>query len=237
MARKLIDFSELYARAADLKGGEEALERVLPTIKSPQQLKRIADDRWLSAMTKRIFQSGFSWSVIEKKWPAFETAFEGFAPRRWAGVPDEELERLLKDASIVRNGAKIFAVRNNAAFLVDLAEEHGSAAKVFADWPADDFVGLLRMVHKRGKRLGGTSAQYVFRGMGRDSFILTPDVTAALIREGVVDRPPTSKRAMDEVQAAFNHWRKQADRPLAHVSRILAATIDSPHPGPERTPL
>ena len=224
---RLADFDTLYRRAVKLQGSTASLEALLPEVTTARQLARIGDDRWLSGMTKRIFQSGFNWGLIEKKWPAFETAFDRFDPARWAHASDEDLDHLLKDASIVRNGAKVWSVRANAIFISDLAREHGSAAKAFANWPSDDYAGLLRMVHRRGSRLGGATAQYLFRGMGKDSFLLSQDVTAALIREGVVDKPPTSNKAMDAVQAAFNHWRDQSKRPLAHISRILAATVDS----------
>ncbi|MHA1158661.1 MAG: DNA-3-methyladenine glycosylase I [Alphaproteobacteria bacterium] len=224
---KLIGFDALYARAVKLKGSTATLEALLPEVMTARQLARISDDRWLSGMTKRIFQSGFNWGLIEKKWPAFETAFNGFDPARWANASDEDLDPLLKDTTIVRNGAKIWSVRSNAIFVQDLAREHGSAANAFANWPSEDYAGLLHLVHKRGSRLGGATAQYFFRGMGKDSFLLSQDVITALIREGVVDKPPTSKRAMEAVQAAFNHWHGQSDRPLAHLSRILAATVDS----------
>ena len=46
--------------------------------------------------------------------------------------------------------------------------------------------------------------------MGKDTFMLSNDVVAALIREGVVDKTPTSKKALAQVQGAFNEWA--ADR-------------------------
>lgn len=225
-------FEELFDLAAARKGGAMALEASLATPATAEALAAIPDDRWLSDMSKRVFQAGFNWSVVEKKWPDFETAFEGFDPARWAMMSDDDMDRLLRDKSIVRNGQKIRSVRDNAIFLRALAAEHGSAARVFADWPPEDFAGLLLLLKKRASRLSGRTAQYFLRGMGKDSFILSGDVSAALIREGVVDKEPTSQRALAAVQDAFNTWRAESGRPLTHISRILAMSVESaPRPG------
>jgi len=220
-------FQAIYDQAADFRGGSDNLESVLAqsTPKTAAELAEIPDDRWLAAMTKCIFQAGFSWKVIESKWPGFEEAFEGFVVPRWAMAPDEDIDRLLSDTRIVRNGQKIRTVRENAIFLSDLAREHGSAGKVFAEWPSDDFVGLLDLLKKRGSRLGGATAQYFLRFSGRDSFVLSQDVTAALIRDGIVDKAPTSKSAQKAVQEAFNTWMGESGRPLTHISRVLAMSV------------
>lgn len=224
----MTSFAMVWERAAARKGGDAALEALMPEVRTPNELRATPDDRLLAEMTKRIFQAGFNWSVIEKKWPGFEAAFEGFDVPRCAMMSDDDIDRLLKNKDIVRNAAKIASVRENAAFLSDLAREHGSAAAFFADWPVDDFAGLLELLKKRGSRLSGTTGQYFLRFVGKDSFVLSRDVVAALIAEGVVDKPPSSARALRKVQAAFNEWAAESGRPLAHISRTLACSIDSP---------
>ena len=107
-----------------------------------------------------------------------------------------------------------------------LRRENGSVGEIFAHWPVTDFTGLLAMLKKRGTRLGGATAMYFLRFMGADGFILSRDVVAALVREGVVDKTPTSKRDMDKVQQAFTAWHQETARPLMQISRILACSID-----------
>lgn len=63
--------------------------------------------------------------------------------------------------------------------------------------------------------------------MGKDSYLMSKDVVAALIAEGVVDKPPSSARALRAVQEAFNIWAAESGRPLAHISRTLACSVDS----------
>jgi len=218
------DFNKIFTMAANRHGGADALEKKLSKPKSMAELAAMPDDRWLSIITKTIFQAGFNWKVIENKWDGFETAFDGFDVGRCAFMDDEKFDALLQDTRIVRNGTKIATVRDNAAFLLELREE-GGAGQVLGGWPSTDYVGLLAMLGKRGSRLGGASAQYAMRFAGRDSFILSQDVTARLIAEGVVDKAPTSKKAMASVQQAFNTWMDQSGRSLTEISRVLAMSL------------
>lgn len=218
-------FGAIYDRAVKRKGGEDELEKLLADWRKPKSARTIAkipDDRWLAMMTKCIFQAGFSWKVIESKWPGFEEAFDGFDPPRWALAPDEDLDALAKDTRIVRNPQKIHTVRPNAIFICDLAKDYGSAGKAFANWPMNDQIGLLELLKKKASRMGGNTAQYFLRFMGLDSFILSQDVNAALIMEGIIDKPATSKTAMKAVQEAFNTWAEETGRTRVQLSRILA---------------
>ncbi|MEM1152306.1 MAG: DNA-3-methyladenine glycosylase I [Pseudomonadota bacterium] len=223
---RLTRFEDLFAVAAARKGGVEAFSDSMPEILTPKALAAIADDRWLATMTRCIFQAGFNWSVIANKWQGFEEAFEGFPVGRWSMMSDEDLDRLLKDTRVVRHAKKLISVGDNALFLRDLAQEHGSGAAFFAHWPREDYVGLLQVLKKRGARLGGNTGQYFLRFMGVDGFITGGDVARALIREGVVDKVPSSQRDMARVQEAFNHWTAESRLPMAHVSRTLACTIE-----------
>lgn len=216
----------IHARAAARKGGEAALEELLID-RNARDIAAIGDDRILSEFSKRIFQAGFNWKVVETKWPGFEAAFNAFDPGRNALMSEEDLDRHLTDTGIIRNAAKILAIRDNAQFLCDLAAEHGSAARFFADWPAEDHVGLLAVMKTRGARLGGATGQYALRFLGRESFILSASVTAALIGAGVIDRPATSKTALARVQAAFNTWKAETGWDLTRLSRILALSADA----------
>ena len=217
-------FDEIFGIAASRHGGAEALEAKLSKPLTADALADVPDDRWLSVMTKCVFQSGFNWKVIEAKWDGFEAAFDGFAPGACAFLEGDRLDALMSDTRIVRHGAKIASVRDNAAFLLELRQE-GGAGKVLGGWPSTEFVGLLELLKTRGSRLGGNTGQYAMRFAGRDAFILSRDVTARLIAEGVIDKAPGSKRAMAAVQAAFNAWMDQSGRSLTEVSRVLAMSL------------
>jgi len=220
-------FDEIYERAAERKGGAAALEALIAEWppKSKAELAAIPDHRWLAEMTRGVFRAGFNWQVIDNKWPGFEAAFHAFDPPLNAAMSEEEFDAHLKDTRIIRNAQKVASVRANAQFLVDLAREHGSAAKFFADWPDDDFVGLLELMKKRAARCAGETAMRFFRGMGKPAFITTRDVSAALIDAGVIDKEPTSRKDLQVVQDAFNAWSAASGRDLNALSRVLALSI------------
>ena len=219
-------FDAIWKLAAQRKGGDQAVEAVLQYPKSPAEIAETPDDRFLAVMTRCIFQSGFNWKVIEAMWPGFEAAFEGFDIGHCRMLHDEDFERLVSDTRIVRHGQKIRSVQENAAFLADLAREHGSAGRFFAEWPSEDYMGLLEILKKRGARLGGNTGQYFLRFSGVDSFILSQSVVNRLIAEGIVDKAPSSAKEKAAVQAAFNTWRAQSGRSLTEISRVLAISID-----------
>ncbi|MEM7168692.1 MAG: DNA-3-methyladenine glycosylase I [Pseudomonadota bacterium] len=220
-------FDEIFAIAAERKGGAAALEKLLGKRNPPNEIADQPTDRWLSQMTKCIFQAGFNWQVVENKWPGFEAAFFGFDPGRCAMLHDEEIERLAKDSRIIRNPAKIKTVPDNAQFLLDLGREHKSAAEAFAKWPPEEYIDLLELIKKRGARLGGNTGQRFLRMMGVESYIFSPDVVARLIAEGVVDKTPSSKRDLRATQEAFNRWRAESGRGLTQISRVLAYSVGS----------
>ena len=222
-------FDEIWAIAAARMGGDAALEAHLADYRSktPAQIAATPDDRILASMARQAFQAGFSWKVIENKWPGFEAAFDHFDLNACAFPSEEKFDALLKDARIVRNARKILSVQANARFLLDLAKESGTAARFFADWPDADEIGLLEVLKTRSTGIGGESAMRFLRSLGKPAFITSRDVTAALIRDGVLDKPPSGKKDLAQVQAAFNAWSAQSGRDLTAVSRVLAMSVGS----------
>jgi DNA-3-methyladenine glycosylase I len=127
------------------------------------------------------FQAGLSWSTILRKREAFRRAFEGFDPELVARFGEVDRARLLGDAGIVRNRAKIEATIGNAARIIALQAEHGSfdaylSARVArpgrtlppdatrADVPATspDSDALASDLRRRGFRFVGSTVVYAF---------------------------------------------------------------------------
>ena len=228
----MTSFKIVRARAEKRKGGAEALARLLPPKPDPKALRELQDDRGLAEMTKRVFSAGFAWSVIETKWPGFEEAFLGFEPSRLTVEPDEFWHKLTMDTRIVRNGAKIASVRENARFVRDVAKEHGSFGKFLSTWPPSDEVALLELLAKRGSRLGGATGQMLLRFLGYDAFVATKDVAACLRLAGLdIAAAPTSKRDLLKIQGQFNAWAKETRLPYRHVSLICAMSIGENYEG------
>jgi len=219
-------FSDIYQQALERKGGEEQLSALMPTgIKTSAELSAISHDRYLAEMTRAIFKAGFIWKIIDHKWNGFEEAFWNFNIARCNMTSPDDLESLYQDTRIIRNSLKIDTVQKNAAMILAFSEQHGSFAKMIADWPDDDFISLLALLHKNGSRLGSLTSQYFLRFIGKDGFVLARDGVAALIRAGIITSNPTSKRDLKLVQDAYNSWRDESGLGNAHISRILSLSI------------
>ena len=221
-----IPFKTIRARAEKRKGGPKALEKLLPRKPDMKRLAKLSDDRILSEMTKRVFSAGFAWSVIEAKWEGFEQAFLGFEPAKLVFQPDDFWDARLSDTRIVRNGAKIHSVRENAGFVQEIAKQHGSFGKFLSNWPPSDEIGLLDLLAKRGSRLGGNTGQMLLRFVGWDGFVTSQDVVACLRDAGLdIAEEVKSKGDLAKVQAQFNAWAAETGLPYVYLSRICAMSV------------
>lgn len=219
----LTDFQTILARAQERKGGAKNLSALLRSPLTCTELTNIPEDRYLSAMTRCINRAGFSWKVIDQKWPEFEEAFFGFKVDTLALLSDEQWEAYLDDRRVVRSGQKIKALRDNVSFVYDLRFTDKGIAQLIANWPSDDQIGLMATLKKRGSRLGGNTGQYFLRMMGKDSFVLSRDVILALQSAGLdIKAEPSSQKEMRLIQAAFNEWHQQSQLTYTQLSQICA---------------
>jgi 3-methyladenine DNA glycosylase Tag len=203
-----------------------ALAARLSQPRSPAELSALGDDRYLSQMSLRVFRAGLKHSLVDAKWPAFEEVFSGFAPRRVRAMSDEALEALLADKRLIRHWGKLRSVRDNAAAMIAVAEEHGSFGAWLAQWPIADIVGLWEALAKRFSQMGGNSGPSFLRMIGKDTFVLTHSVQAALKHWGAVAAPPKNRGDRAAVQACFNAWMAETGRPLCQLSLILAGSVE-----------
>jgi 3-methyladenine DNA glycosylase Tag len=123
---------------------------------TPPRRKPSNDSGYLEQMTKAIFQAGFSWRVVNDKWPNFQQAFNGFDVATVAAYDDRDIDRLVSDASIVRNGRKIAATIENAREFQRILDEHGSFhiyLRSMDEWP---YAQRRSELSKRFKGLGPT---------------------------------------------------------------------------------
>jgi DNA-3-methyladenine glycosylase I len=114
-ARCFGDDDPLYAEYHDTEWG-------LPVHGEAELLERIALEG---------FQSGLSWLTVLKKRPAFRELFRGFDPERVAAFTDDDVERLMGDARIIRNRAKITATVANARAVLALHDSGRTLDELF----------------------------------------------------------------------------------------------------------
>lgn len=170
----------------DLVMGDDGLARPAWAATDPL-LREYYDTEWgmpvrdergvFERVSLEAFQSGLSWATILRKRPAFRDAFAGFDPDAVAGFGEADVDRLLADAQIVRNRAKVLATITNARATVHLRDtvDGGLAGLVwsyrpestprphrFADIPtqSEQSVALAGDLKRRGFRFVGPTTMY-----------------------------------------------------------------------------
>ena len=109
----------------------------------------VRDDRRLfEKVCLEGFQAGLSWITILRKRENFRRAFEDFDIDRVSRFTGRDVNRLLKDAGIVRHRGKIESTVNNAARAIDLRDEFGSLSSYFWKWQPDDRSRLKRITRE-----------------------------------------------------------------------------------------
>lgn len=127
------------------------------------------DSAYFENLTRCIFQAGLSWRMIGDKWPNFRAAFDDFDVRAVASYGDDDVERLLGDAGIVRNRRKILATIDNAREFERIAGEHGS----FRGWldaldKSDNYAGVEKQLSSKFKHVGKSTARIFLYTVGED---------------------------------------------------------------------
>jgi DNA-3-methyladenine glycosylase I len=153
-----------------------------------QEYRRYHDEEWgfplhgdralFEKMALEGFQAGLSWITILRKRPRFREAFAGFDPAQVADFGAGDIERLMADAGIVRNRAKIEATVSNAKLVRDMADGELDAlmwsfaptgAGAERPRPADmaevpavtpESTAMSRALRKRGFRFVGPTTMY-----------------------------------------------------------------------------
>jgi len=169
---------------SELVTGDDGLARPVWASTDPM-LREYYDTEWgmpvrdergvFERLSLEAFQSGLSWRTILAKRPAFRAAFADFDPDTVAGFGEDDVARLMADAGIVRNRAKILATITNATATVALRDDGGLADFVWSFRPAvtpepvtyadvpttsDESVALSKALRKRGFAFVGPTTMY-----------------------------------------------------------------------------
>lgn len=218
----MISFKEIERIAEEQHGEFKPLLKKISQPLSCEELSLLPDEFFLSALSKVIFQVGFNWGIIDKKWPDFEQAFFQFKLLPCSLVADEQLERIMATGKVVKNWPKIRAIRTNAYWLQEISNEHGNVGAFMASLRADHFCENIAALKKQGDRVGAKTAQLWLRRVGADSLIFSHDVISVLKRHQIVDKVPSSKRDQLKLQEQLNRWMDETGQGLTYISQMLA---------------
>ncbi len=128
----------------------------MPGYEIPPRQKPANDSGYFEQLTKSVFQAGFSWKVINDKWPNFQRAFDGFDINKVAAYDDRDVDRLLSDEGIVRNGRKIAATIENAREFQRIIHEYGSFHAFLRSMDDWSYAQRRKELARRFKNFGPT---------------------------------------------------------------------------------
>ena len=223
IGKNLVTYNSLYDTACLRKGSARQVEALLDKPRSKRQLKKIPDSIYLAELSKKVFQSGFVWRVVENKWHNFEELFWDFDIDKLMMMPDDMLDRKAQDKKIIRNHKKIWSIRENAFFIDSVRKHYNiSFAEFIANWPIDDITGLWLYLKKNGTRLGGNIGPYALRSLGKDTFILSRDVEGFLREHKIIETGINTKSALNNTQRFFNDLQQESGRSLMELSRLVS---------------
>jgi len=167
----------------DLQCGDDGRVRCAWT-GTDAEYRRYHDEEWgtplhgdralFEKMSLEGFQAGLSWITILRKRPRFREVFAGFDPVTVAAFGDADVARLLADAGIIRNRAKIEAVIGNARLVAGMADGEldellwsfapaaGARPSAFADVPAvtAESTAMSAQLRRCGFRFVGPTTMY-----------------------------------------------------------------------------
>ena len=136
--------------------------------KMQQPDKPTSDAAYMEEMTKSVFRSGFSWQVVDDKWRNFKAAFDGFDVGRMAAYDERDVDRLLGDEGIVRNGRKIEATIHNARAMEEVRQEFGSFQKYLRSMDEQSYEAKAKDMKARFSYLGKTGTYTFLWGVGEE---------------------------------------------------------------------
>jgi len=169
--------------STDTRPGPDGIERCA-WVGDDAEYRRYHDEEWgvplhgdrvlFEKLSLEGFQAGLSWITILRKRPRFREVFAGFDPKVVADFGDAEIERLMSDAGIIRNRAKILATISNARLVLDMepgeldafmwsfAPASHARPMSFADVPATTPTSdaMSKALRKKGFRFVGPTTMY-----------------------------------------------------------------------------
>jgi DNA-3-methyladenine glycosylase I len=173
------------------------------------------DNGYFEQMTWCVFKAGITAAVVNRKWPHFRKAFAGFSIPAVAAFTGRDVQRLVRDAGIIRYRGKIEATVQNAREMLAVRQEFKSFRRFLARCGPAEQGELYVELRRRFAHLGPYSVRAFLRRVGGDVFYSHADTLRVLYRLGLIRSP----RAPDpEVGRA--HARLAEANPGSRIDEI-----------------
>ena len=134
----------------------------------PEKKRPTNDAGFFAIITKSVFQAGFSFEVIERKWGGFIEIFQNFDPNKIAKWSEAEIANALESPLIVRNVKKIKATVDNAQTFLEIVKANGSFANYIDSMKDLDYEEKSNEISSKFKWMGKTGTFVFFYSIDED---------------------------------------------------------------------
>ncbi len=135
----------------------------------PHRKKPIDDKGYFEILSKAVFNAGFSYQVVRKKWEGIKEIFNEFEPEVLSKWTVDEISVALESPKIIRNSRKVTVIVSNAKVFLEIVDTFGSFEtylKSFQDKPYEE---KQKILSKKFKWLGPTGAHFFLWSIGEDA--------------------------------------------------------------------
>ncbi|MFX0040846.1 MAG: DNA-3-methyladenine glycosylase I, partial [Candidatus Heimdallarchaeota archaeon] len=130
-------------------------QKVIPPRKKPSDEKG-----YFEILSKAVFNAGFSYQVVNRKWNDIKEAFNEFDPRIISKWTIDEISKTLESPKIIRNYKKVNAIVSNAKVFMEILEKYGSFDNYLKSFREKTYEEKQKILSKQFKWLGPTGAHF-----------------------------------------------------------------------------
>ena len=135
----------------------------------PPKKKPIDDKGYFEVLSKAVFNAGFSYQVVNRKWKDIKEVFNEFDPKKLSRWTVDEVSAALESPKIIRNSRKVNAIISNAKVFLDLLDKHGSFDIYLKSFRNKPYEERQKILSKQFKWLGPTGAHFFLWSVGEDA--------------------------------------------------------------------
>ena len=135
----------------------------------PPQKKPKGNRGYFEILSKAVFNAGFSYQVVNRKWEGIREVFNEFDPRILSNWTIDEISNALNSSKIIRNSKKVKAIVSNAKVFLVLIDKHGSFEEYLKSFRNKTYDEKLKVLSKQFKWLGPTGAHFFLWSVGENA--------------------------------------------------------------------
>ena len=135
----------------------------------PPKKKPVDDKGYFEILSKAVFNAGFSYQVVNRKWKDIKEVFNEFEPKKVSKWTIDEVSSALNSPKIIRNSRKVNAIVSNAKIFLELLDKHGSFENYLKSFRNEPYEEKQKILSKQFKWLGPTGAHFFLWSVGEDA--------------------------------------------------------------------